>query len=252
VLVTINKQEGGSSFAAALLILFILLAITARATAANSAAGPATGRESLYQINSHGFHVGEMKTLFQPLTLDGRLMVRFRATTEIDANFLFFSRQSVSRADALVGKNGTIEFHHSYQGDGEAREVAATFSDTGVRLDVREGGKLRTVVFPRGRYDYTTMDCAEMSLTREGEQRVIRLLDLEHVRVVSRNYRWEKSEDIPIGGRNINCRVIDFEDRDTRGRRWITQDEKGIIIVREEGCGESGSYVLKLTGLIDK
>lgn len=252
MLVTINKQEGTSSFAAALLILFIPLVITARATEVNSADGPVPVRESLYQINSHGFHVGEMKTIFQPQMLDGRLTVRFRATTEIDANFLFFSKQSVSRADALVGKNGTIEFHHSYQGDGEAREVEATFSDAEVRLDIKEAGTARTVIFPRDRYDYTTMDCAEMSLTKEGEQRVIRLLDLEHVRVVTRSYRWKKSEDIPIGARSINCRVIDFEDRDTHGRRWITQDEKGIIIVREEGCGESGSYVLKLTGLIDK
>jgi hypothetical protein len=52
-----------------------------------------------------------------------------------------------------------------------------------------------------------------------------------------------------IGGKIIHCRVVDFEDPDNRCRRWITQDNKGILIVRQEGSGSSGSYLLKLAAI---
>jgi hypothetical protein len=95
------------------------------------------------------------------------------------------------------------------------------------------------------------MDCAEMSLAREGDRKEIRLLDLENGKIVTRKYVWRRSEDIAISGKNIRCRVIDFEDQDNSCRRWITQDEKGILIARQEGKGNSGSYLLKIINLVE-
>ncbi len=210
-----------------------------------------TVRESHYQINSRGFKVGEMKSTSQPLVRDGRRLVRFSSTTAIDAQFLFVSKQSMSRDEALVGDNGPVEYRHSSHENGLEREVEARFTDSQVRLEVKEGGKSRLVTFLRDRYDFTTMDCAEMSLSKEGDKREIRLLDLENAKVVTRKYVWRKSEEITVGGKSIRCRVIDFEDQDNNCRRWVTRDETGILIARQEGKGKSGSYVLKLTGFVE-
>lgn len=211
-----------------------------------------SGREARYQISSHGFNVGEMKSISQPLLLDGKRFIRFSSSTAIDAKFLFFSVNSSSLNETLVGHNGPIEFHHSNFEKGDNLEVDAKFFDDQVELSIKQHGKSRSVSFARDHYEFTTMDCAEMTLSKEGELKNIRLLDLENFRLVTRTYVWRKSEDIVVGGKTIRCRVIDFEDPYNHCRRWITQDENGFLIVRQEGKGKAGSYVLKLTELLEK
>lgn len=89
-----QRSGGDASFGVgAALIVFIPLLIIAWAGVANSTIESVPGRESSYQINSHGFHVGKMKTLFQPLMLDGRLLVRFRATTAQDDKGIIIARE---------------------------------------------------------------------------------------------------------------------------------------------------------------
>jgi hypothetical protein len=227
-------------------ISLLIFAITAEALES------VPGRESRYQITSRGFRVGEMKTSSQPLLRDGRRIILFKSTTTIDAKFLFFSKQSKSQDEALVSDTGPIEYHHSKHEDGRVREVAATFTVSQVRLDIREAGMSREITFSRDRYDSTTMDCAEMSLVKEGDRKEIRLLDLENGKIVTRKYFWRKSEDMTISGKTFHCRVVDFEDPDNRCRRWITQDNKGVLIARQEGKGASGSYLLKLAVLDER
>jgi hypothetical protein len=217
----------------------------------SQALGTASGREATYQINSRGFRVGEMKTTSQPLVRDGRRLILFRSTTAIDAKFLFFSKQSISHDEAIVGENGPIEYRHDRREKGVTREVEARFTETQVKLEIREEGRPRTVVIPRDRYDFTTMDCAEMSLAKEGDRKEIRLLNLENGRIVTRKYVWRKSEEISVSGKKILCRVIDFEDHDNQCRRWVTRDEKGILIARQEGKGDAGSYLLKIATLVE-
>ncbi len=232
-----------------LLPLSIPLLIVAIAAEVYPAAVSVPGRESRYQITSRGFRVGEMKTTSQPLVRDGRRIIHFKSTTAIDARFLFFAKQSRSQDETMVGDNGPLEYRHSNHEDGRVREVVATFTAGQVRLEIREAGTSREVSFSRDRYDSTTMDCAEMSLAKEGDRKEIRLLDLENGKIVTRKYVWRKSEEMTVGGKIIRCRVIDFEDQDNRCRRWITQDDKGVLIVRQEGKGAAGSYLLKLNVL---
>lgn len=227
-----------------------LLLITLLSTAI-PAAENVTIRKSSYQINSRGFRVGEMKTSTQPLFRKGQRLIHFKSTTKIDANFLFYSKQSICNDEAVVGVHGPVEFHHSRLENGSLREVEAKFAESQVRLEIKEGGKSRSAVFSRDRYDFTTMDCAEMSLGREGDRKEIRLLDLENSRIESRKYHWLKSEEVTIGGKKILCRVVDFEDQENRCRRWITRDGKGILIARQEGKGNAGSYVLKIVSLTE-
>lgn len=206
-------------------------------------------RESRYQISSRGFRVGELKTVMRPVREGNRQLVRFVADQNINAGFLFFSLRSASREEALISEEGTVGYRRNGTENGRSRSVEAEFFRDRVDLTVREEGKTRNVTIPRSRFDFTTMDCPETTIPHEGEQLEIRLLDLEHARVINRRYIWTKTETVTVGERTIRCRVVDFEDPDNRCRRWITRDAQGVIIARQEGKGKAGSYILKMTSL---
>lgn len=74
----------------------------------------------------------------------------------------------------------------------------------------------------------------------------LRLLDLETLSVVTRRYRWVRSEDVTVDGKQIRCRVVDFEDPNKKCRRWIRPDAPGAVIARQGGKGKDGSYSLRM------
>ncbi len=228
--------------------LFLAL-VTMSAAALHGASDPHAFRKASYQISSRGFRVGELKSMMQPVVRDGQRLVRFEANTSIDAGFLFFALRSISYEEALVGEAGTVGYRRSETENGRTRSVEAQFFPNHVTLIVREVDSLRMVTIPRAHFDFTTMDCPEATIVREGEQLEIRLLDLAQARVVTRRYRWLKTEAVTIGRRTIHCRIVDFEDSDDNCRRWIARDGIGVIIARQEGQGKSGSYVLQMTSL---
>ncbi|MCM2359955.1 MAG: hypothetical protein NDI77_17520 [Geobacteraceae bacterium] len=44
------------------------------------------------------------------------------------------------------------------------------------------------------------MECPEIAMKCEGDEMTLRLLDLETLSVVTRKYRWVKSEEIAVDG----------------------------------------------------
>lgn len=81
----------------------------------------------------------------------------------------------------------------------------------------------------------------------EGKREMtLRLLDLENLKVVTRKYRWVKRETVKVGGRSIPCTVVDFEDEVKKCRRWVKENDRRILIVRQDGAGGVGSYSLRI------
>jgi hypothetical protein len=206
-------------------------------------------RESDYTIHAKGLRVGELRMFCKLLPRNDRKVLQFSSTTRIDANFLVYSYYMDSHEDALVGDEGTIRYSRTTKEKDSFARVEGHLDNGRFLLDIRENGASRTMAVSRERYDYTTMECPELNLRHEGEEKTLRLLDLETLEVVKRTYRWVKSEDVVVDGRRIHCRVIDFEDPNKRCRRWIAPDEVGAIIVRQEGTGKSGSYSLRIAHL---
>jgi len=215
--------------------LIVLLVLTL--TVVPPVAATEQRREAYYSIHAKGMHVGDLQIVTAPFNREGERVFRFHSTTRIDAAFLFFGVKSQRAEEAVIGESGTLRYQRS--GTENGRKT----------LRITEGDSRRAEVFKRGSYDFTTMDCPEMTLKQEGEQVTVRLLDLEDCRVVTRRYHWVKSEDLRIGERTVRCRVIDFEDQANRCRRWVMRDELGILIVRQEGRGTSGGYTLKIASL---
>lgn len=206
------------------------------------------GRTLRYRITSRGLNVGEMKTVLTPVQHAGSGAVRFESDLAIDANLLFYKLSSHSREQALIGEQGTLSYQRQGTENGKNSSVVAVLDGDGFRFKLQENGAARTVLVPKSSYDFTTMDCPETTLKREGETMEVRLLELEHARVVKRRLHWVKSEEVEIGERRLKCRVVDFSDPNNSCRRWLSK-EGGVIIVRQEGKGKAGNYTLRMTSL---
>ncbi len=208
--------------------------------------GTSDSRESHFTVYSHGFRIGESTSLCSLTGSKDHIAYKFSNTTKVNANFLLHSYTMEKHEDALVGKDGTLRYTRFSKENGNAVTVEGALENAEFRIKVIEKKVARTLSIPRERYDYTTMECPEIHMKREGEKMTVRLLDFEALDVVTRRYTWIRSENLQVGGKTYSFRVIDFEDKNKKCRRWIRADEVGVMIARQEGSGKSGAYSVKL------
>jgi hypothetical protein len=209
------------------------------------------GRTMRYRVTSRGLGVGAMKTVISPTLHAGARAVRFESNLDIAANLLFFKVNSSTREDAVIGENGALSYQRKSQDNGKSSEVDAVLDGGVFRFKLNDNGQARSVVVPRSSYDFTTMDCPETTMKREGDSMEVRLLNLEQGRVVTRKFHWIKNEDLLIGGKRLHCRVVDFEDADNSCRRWVSCGAGGVIIARQDGKGKHGTYSLRMVSLAE-
>jgi hypothetical protein len=209
------------------------------------------GRTMRYRVTSRGLGVGEMKTVISPTRHAGARAVRFESSLDIAANLLFFKVNSSTREDAVIGESGALSYQRKSQDNGKSSEVEAVLDGGEFRFKLYENGLARSVTVPRSSYDFTTMDCPETTMKREGDRMEVRLLNLEQGRVVTRKFHWIKNEELAIGGKRLHCRVVDFEDAENSCRRWVSCGAGGVVIVRQDGKGKHGTYSLRMVSLAE-
>lgn len=197
-------------------------------------------------VYSHGFRIGETTSTWTPADIGKQQGVKYANTTRISARFLLTTYTLESSEEAWVGKQGTVRYLRTGTENGVSIKVDGALEDRQFRLTINEGNVRKTLFFPRDSYDYTTMECPEMHLGKEGESRTMRLLDLETLEVVRRHYTWIRSEVLEVDGTAYSFRVIDFKDKNKKCRRWVRQDGDGVMIGRQDGKGKSGSYSVRL------
>ncbi|OGU12309.1 MAG: hypothetical protein A2075_11725 [Geobacteraceae bacterium GWC2_58_44] len=230
------------------LLFFLLLASYLVCHAEQARPG---GRTLRYRITSRGFGVGELKTVIAPVQHAGSRAVRFHSDLAIDANLLLFKVSTRSSEDAVIGEHGTLSYRRQGEDSGKSSTVDATLEGGAFRFKMTDIGASRSVAVPRSSYDFTTMDCPETTMQREGEIMEVRLLDMEHARVVKRKFHWVRSEEVEVGGKRLRCRVVDFSDANNSCRRWVSKDEAGVVIVRQDGTGKGGNYSLRVVSVSD-
>lgn len=208
--------------------------------------GGGDSRESRFAVYSHGFRIGEATALCSLAGSGERATCRFSTSTRIHATLLLRSYSLENHEEALVGRDGTLRYARSCRENGHPFAVEGGLENNEFRIRVTESRGVRTIVIPRGSYDCTTMECPEIQLKHEGEKVSLRLLDFEALEVVTRHYTWVRSEELRINGRSYTFRVIEFEDKNKRCRRWIRSDDVGVMIARQEGSGRAGSYSARL------
>lgn len=207
-------------------------------------------RVSRYEVFSHGMKVGQVKTMCGPVVLESKKAYRFESSTSIDVHFLFFSYRLEKKEEAMIGREGTYNYRRSMQENNKAVLVSGKMETGAFRFTIDEGGLKRTLVIPRDKYDFTTLDCPELAMGPGDKEKVLRILDLENLVIVSRKYNWVKDEDVDLGGRKIHCKVIDFEDLNKKGRRWVEGDDLGVLVLRQDGSGKGVSYSSRLASQV--
>lgn len=208
--------------------------------------GNSDSRESRFAVYSHGFRIGEATSVCSLAGNGDHITYKFSNITRVNANFLLRSYSLENHEDALVGRDGTLRYTRSSKENGHAVTIDGALENDEFRIRVIEKKVARILSIPRERYDYTTMECPEIHMKREGEKMTVRLLDFEALEVVTRHYSWVRSEELQVGGKSYTFRVIDFDDKNKKCRRWIRVDDVGVMIARQEGTGKSGAYSVKL------
>ncbi len=222
-----------------LLILILLQAPSAFAVSGFS-------NESQLAVYSHGFKVGEISSRYIRREEAGEELLLYTSHTRINAGFLVTSYTLEGDEEARIGPEGTRSYRKEWRENGERHLVDGVF-DAGVFRCVSSGagGTRRTFTFPRESYDFTTMDCPELRIRGEGELLTVRLLDLETCEVVTRSYRWVRTERLTVNGATELFRVVEFHDKNKGGTRWIAPDKVGVRIARQDGTSRKGGYSVR-------
>jgi hypothetical protein len=227
---------------------FLLVLLTFLSAGA-SVPADVDARESVYEVFSHGMKIGEVKTVCAPQAREQRKSFRFESSTRINANFLFFSYNLDKKEEAMVGEEGTVSYRRCALENGKAMQVSGRMENGAFRFTIEENGNRRILVVPRERYDVTSLDCPEVSMGPNEKDKTLRVLDLENLEIVTRRYRWVRDENIGVAGRQIHCKVIDYQDPNKKARRWLEEDELGVLVTRQEGKGKGVSYTSRLISL---
>ena len=222
-----------------LLCLFITSSVPADAA-------PVAPGESKLAVYSHGFKVGEITSSYSRRDEGGRELLLYASHTRISADLLVTSYSMEGDEEARIGSEGTRFYRKAWQENGVRHQVDGRLEGGTFRcVSTGAAADRHTFAIPRERYDFTTMDCPELRIKGEGDSMEIRLLDLESCEVVTRHYRWVRSERLTVNGFSDLYRVIEFRDRNRSGTRWILPDTLGVRIARQDGNSPSGSYTVR-------
>ena len=209
-------------------------------------ATPIVPEESRLEVYTHGFKVGEITSRYILRNVGGHDEVFFTSTTRINADFIVSAYRLEGEEEARIGPEGTLTYRKVWRENDTQYQVEGRLEGKTFRcVNTVPEREARSFTLPRESFDFTTMDCPELRIKGEGENLTVRLLDLETCEVVSRNYRWVRTERLRVNGVADLFRVIEFHDRNKSGTRWILPAPVGVRIARQDGTTRKGSYSVR-------
>lgn len=197
-----------------------------------------------------GFTIGDVTTTQRMTEAGGVANLIFETKTAVKASFLWMGYQQETVEKGILRKQDLVSYTRKGKENGAVIDVEGRLENAAFRFDVREQGTMRSVVIPRASYDYTTMECPEARLDfKDKNQVTLRVLDVEKLAVVKREYRLVRNAHYTVGGKGYPCRIVDFSDRNKKARRWITWDGSTVVMYRQDGRGEKDSYSVQATSV---
>jgi len=180
----------------------------------------------------------------------GVASLSFETRTAVKASFLWMGYQLDTIEKGILQRGNLVSYSRKGRENGAMVNVEGRLEHSSFRFDVSEQGVSHSVVIPRNSYDYTTMECPEARLDFSDKTHVtLRVLDVEKMAVVHRDYRLVRHTSYPIGGKELPCRIVEFSDRNKKARRWITWDGATVVMYRQDGTGEKNSYSVQATSV---
>lgn len=203
-----------------------------------------------YTVSTMGFSIGDVTTT-QRMGDEGDVpIIHFETKTAVKASFLWMAYHQGTIETGTLRKQALVSYSRKGEENGAAIDIEGKLEDSAFHFTVREQGALRTVIIPRTSYDYTTMECPEARLNFSEKQQVtLRILDVEKMAVVKREYRLVRNTFYPVGGKDMPCRIVDFSDKNKKSRRWIAWDGSAVVMYRQDSRGEKNSYSVQATSV---
>jgi hypothetical protein len=233
-----------------LMVLWTLFLGVSLMSGAPRAVSSMVGEEIRYVVTTRGFEIGNVIVAQKAISNQGEPEIYFENKTDVSASFLWMRyHQSLSEHVALK-KDNLVRYSRQGRNNDAISSVNGWLSQGTFNLMVTENGKQETLLIPRRDYDRTTMECPEAFMDfGAGGKATLRILDLEHLVIVTRNYRLVREEIYKLGEREYPCRVVDFSDIYKSCRRWIGMDGDTIIMFRQDGKSKEGSYSVRAISL---
>ena len=208
------------------------------------------GEEIRYEVTTRGFQIGNVIVAQKAVSNHGEQEIFFENRTDVSASFLWMRYHQSLSERATLKKDNLVRYSRQGRNNDADVSVDGWLSQGTFNLMVTENGKQGTLLIPRRDYDRTTMECPEafMDFGASGKA-TLRILDMEHLVIVMRNYRLVREEVYRLGEREYPCRVVDFSDIYKSCRRWIGMDGDTIIMFRQDGKSKEGSYSVRAVSL---
>ena len=197
-----------------------------------------------------GLPIGDIVTS-QRMTEEGGVPgVQFETRTVVKASFLWMGYNLDTTEKGTLQKGGLVSYSRTGRDNGTTIDIKGRLENSSFRFDAHEQGVARSVIIPRSSYDYTTMECPEARIDfSEKPQVTLRVLDVEKMAVVKREYHFVRTAQYTIAGKEYPCRIVDYSDRNKKARRWITGDGSTVVMFRQDGRGEKESYSVRATSV---
>jgi len=213
-------------------------------------AGNSTKTVVSYKVSSKGFTIGDVTTTQRLIGDSGTANIHFETRTSVKASFLWMGYHQDTIEKGTLQKRDLVSYSRKGQENGATIDIEGRLENSSFRFEVREKGVARSIVIPRNSYDYTTMECPEAQMDFSGRAEVsLRILDVEKMAVVKRDYRLVRTSQYAVGGKEYPCRIVDFSDINKKARRWIAWDGTTVVMYRQDGRGEKNSYSVRATAV---
>jgi hypothetical protein len=230
--------------------LLAIMVILCLMTFASSFAGVPIRTVAHYKVSSMGLTIGDVTTTQRMTEEGGVASVNFETKTAVKASFLWMGYQREIIEKGTLLKGDLVSYSRKGLENGTTIDIEGRLEHSSFRFDVHEQGAKRSVVIPRNSYDYTTMECPETRIDfLEKPQVTLRMLDVEKMAVVKRDYHLVRNAHYTVAGKDYPCRIVDFSDQNKKARRWTTWDGSAVVMYRQDGKEEKDSYSVQATSV---
>ena len=213
--------------------LVLALAFLLLAVAALQAAEMARPDSVQCDVFANGKKVGRMSYSIAEQPGDFGPLLRTKLSLKIGFRVFLVLKVSISLwQETLLNEDGAFSFYRKAKGGGHNVVQKGSFDGSKLVCDTEIDGKSKHQEFDDSLYDCTSMDSPEADLA-PGEEKTVRMLGMETLKVHKSTIRYLRDEDLCVGDDTVACKVIHFKTGRHKGLRWITRDRYGIMIKEE-------------------
>lgn len=208
------------------------------------------GEEIHYEVTTLGFQIGDVQVAQKSGGHANAPEIYYENKTDVRASFLWLHyRHSQFERAVLHGEN-LIRYSRQGINDDASVSVEGKLLAGAFHLQVTEKGTHRTLLIPRNDYDHTSLECPEAFIDFDaGGRATLRLLDMEYLEIVTRHYQLVRKDVYRLGDKEYPCRVVDISDIHKSCRRWIGRVGDTVIMFRQDGNSDQGSYSVRAVSL---